>query len=494
MANDKNRGASVVPRYGTDRQVLGLPPRAVALTNSERGDAACDLRWLYRHGLGYGTERVAVPLAFGAAAHEVMEDVWGWWAAHDAVYEPWFLDSCAWCATSFSASGTAPAEPCRYCGDTMLGPIPRIERAWREAAALQEAKWGPEDDPDETLDERVERLRRCVSGYLLTRGHGAPPAALRVVGVEVPIARSILGPGGKPYAPECMYFRLPDGGYRFARVGDDPSRVEVQKLPWYYVGIVDVLLASRETGALFVGEHKFSIAPETLISGLTNDPQTAGYCWALESVLDELDLPPEVQAAIDARGGKRRVGGFTYMVNSSSMQHDPLPLKGGGFSTAKNRRVPSWRFEAALAEANRVQHPNPKMQPHLYAAHIADLRSRVDPRLYRQESGFIGEVEKARFASEIYGVAVRHARMRRDAWRESDPHAVMAAFPRAAVCRLPGGSCTFRGPCAAARTRDLQDPFVQSTGQVWYPDGVPNPLLLPTQATEPTKEKTPCPF
>lgn len=488
--NATSRAATVVPRYGTHRQVLGLPARAVALTNSERGDAACDLRWFYRHGLGYGTERVAVPLAFGSAGHEVMEDVWGWWAAHDAVYETWFLDSCAWCQVAFDRQD---AEACPHCQDTMLGPVPRIEKAWREAAAVQEAKWGPEDDPDETIEERVERLRRCVTGYLRTHRHGAPPLSLRVIGVEIPVARQILGPGGKPYAPEVPYTLMRDGGYRFARPGDDPSKVEVLKLPWYYVGIIDVLLASRETGALFVGEHKFSAAPDTLLIGLTNDPQTAGYCWALEDVLDRVPLPDDIREIATAHGG-RKVGGFSYMVNSSSMQHDPLLLKGGGFSIAKNRTVPSWRFEAALEEANRVPHPSPKMLPSLYAEHIADLRSRVDPRLYRQESGFVGEREKRRFASEIYGVAVRHARMRRDVWRAEAPDEVEVAFPRTPVCRSPGGSCAFRGPCAVAATRDLPQPFVVSDGQVWYPSGVPNLLPLPTTDPSPQEKKCQSPF
>jgi hypothetical protein len=501
-------GVTVVPRYGTNRDVLGLPPFAVTITNSERSNAACDLRWLYGDGLGLKSSRVEIPLSFGAAAHDAMQDLWGWWAATDGEYRPeWFEATCAWCALNVDQK---PGQPCPHCQGTTKGPVARAIAKWEADAARQADAWGAEDEDErEDIPRRAERLRRMLDGYLRTYG-AFPPSQLRVVGVEVPIARQILGPTGKPYAPEVPLFLCDDGGYRFARPGDDPARVKVTKIPWYYVGVLDLILASRSMGTLFVGEHKFSKAPETLLQGLTNDTQLPGYCWALEGVADDLPLPPEIVTAIEQNAnGKRRVGGYVFMVNASGFQYDPPPLKAGGLSVAKNKTVPSWRFEAALEKyldtatniggVKLYQDPASRAQAAAkYTDHIADLRTR-DARFYRREPGSVGPIEKARFAREISAIAKRHAQMRREAARISPSNPPEFAFPRTPVCRIAGGACSFRGPCAS-RTTDATSiaaggQFVVSDGQRWYPDGMIHLPLPATPAPTPTKHpENPCPF
>jgi hypothetical protein len=258
-------------------------------------------------------------------------------------------------------------------------------------------------------------------------------------------------------------------------------------MPVYYLGQIDTLLASRATGMLFVGEHKFSGSPELFLSGLTNDPQVAGYCWALEGVAQQVELPADIQQVVSARGGIRQVGGYLYGVTSSRYQYDPEPIKTGGLSRARNRTIPSWRYEEAVQRAG--------LAPATYAAHIDVLRRETDPRLYRREFGTVGTEERERFAHEIYAVAVEHARMRRDVWRSSStPSAVATAFPRTPVCRSAGGWCAFRGPCAA-RTTDpavLSQTFALSEGQRWWPEDGPPALPMPIHPTY--EESRPCPF
>jgi hypothetical protein len=498
------RGVSSIPRYGSNRTVIGLPARAVVITNSERGDAACDLRWYYGQGLGLGSVRKSTPLSFGSAAHLAMEDVWGWWARTDADYDAGWLETCVWCALQVGPTpGVArdpvyPGAPCHACNGTTLGPVPRAIAQWEADRDLQAAAFGaPDEDEDEDLPRRAERLRRVLTGYLRVNGT-RPPGDLRVISVETTIARPILGPTGKPYAPEVPLFRDDDGGYRFARPGDDPTRVKMEKLPWYFLGTVDALLASRNTGMLFVGEHKFSKQPETFLHGLTNDPQTAAYCWTLDAVKDDLDLPPEIVAAIAANGGKRKVGGYLYMVNASSFQYDPEPLKAGGLSQAKNRTVPSWRYEAALAVAQAGTPGNPKLASADYADHIADLKVRIDPRLYRRESGSVGPIERARFGVEVYGIATRHAKMRREVWlADGSKSRVLTSFPRTPVCRQAGGFCSFRGPCASATFDPAEivgsGAYVVSDGQRWFPDGslpLPSAMVRPSLPADPVPSPT----
>ncbi len=95
MPTPPDRGVSTIPRYGSHHSILGMPARAVAISNSERGDAACDLRWFYRYGLGLGSVQTAVPLSFGSAGHDGMQDIWGWWAATDAFYPVSYAARCA---------------------------------------------------------------------------------------------------------------------------------------------------------------------------------------------------------------------------------------------------------------------------------------------------------------------------------------------------------------------------------------------------------------
>jgi hypothetical protein len=490
------RGVSSIPRYGSNRSVIGLPARAVVITNSERGDAACDLRWYFGDGLGLQSVRKSTPLSFGDAGHNAMEDIWGWWARTDAEYDPGWLETCVWCALGVDQTA---GEPCSHCQGSALGPIPRAVEKWEADRLLAEAAFGaPDEDEDEDLPKRAERLRRVLGGYLSGHTHTygtRPPGDLRVIAVEMTIARPILGPGGKPYAPEVPLYRADDGGYRFARPGDDPARVKLEKLPWFFLGTVDALLASRNTGMLFVGEHKFSKQPETFLHGLTNDPQTAAYCWTLDAVKDLLVLPPEILAAIAANGGQRRVGGYLYMVNSSGFQYDPEPLKAGGLSMAKNRTIPSWRFEATLAAAQAASPGNPKLAPEVYADFIADLRQRIDPRLYRREPGSVGPIEKARFGVEVYGIATRHARMRREVYSSMGlDRRVAISFPRTPVCRQAGGFCSFRGPCASATFQPdeitANGAYVVSDGQRWFPDGT---IPLPSQPAEPATSTQPDP-
>src|SRR3990167_9450187 len=95
MRSSPIQGASI-PRYGSHTDVIGLPANAVTITNSERSQAHCDRRWYFGTGIGLGG-RSTVPMDFGSAGHECLEDVWRWWMVTDAPYHANGLDDCLWC-------------------------------------------------------------------------------------------------------------------------------------------------------------------------------------------------------------------------------------------------------------------------------------------------------------------------------------------------------------------------------------------------------------
>lgn len=419
---------ATIPRYGQAAEVWGLPPtgRCVTLTNSERRTAGCGLRWWFRHSERLAGERAWV-LEYGTGWHTFLNDLWRWWALE----RPWpaaGLAWCPWCEGAGLARSLGPdREPsvdgtCERCDSTGLGPVARVTQGWRR-------DWAQADPPpfdQAQLDRECEKLRRAAEGYLATYG-AQPPELVRVLDVEVSLARPILGSGGRPY---CGRVPLVQDGdlVRFARHGD--RDVTWVAWPWYQVGRLDAVAQDRDTGRLFTVEHKSTGQPSTFLSGLTVDPQTTGYLWLLE------------HAARVGRFGElpqRPVAGGLYDVASSSYQHDPQALKRGGWSRAMGRTVPSWRFRRALQLAGDDPAP--------YQDHLDTLRERFDRRLYQRELFMLGAADLARYDRELYAVATRHADLRRAAYR-TPPELQPVAFYRTPICNLPGGGCGYRAPCA----------------------------------------------
>lgn len=417
-----------VPRYGTQRDVLGLPAdgRAMCVSNSERALATCDLRWWFAHGAGLGadpTRRMDLGTAWGAW---LFGDLMRWWAERDTAYPapPYMVGrdrSCPWCdGTGQVPRDAADTGPCVTCAGTGRDAI---RRAAAELRLRAQADPGFSDD----VERDVEGLARSAEGYLVRWG-GAPPESYAVVGVEVGLAMPVVGPSGAPYAPEFPVV-VEAGVMRPARSADPVSAVEVVRWPWYYVGRLDALGRDRATGRAWVVEGKYTSDPRGHVRGLLVDPQLAGYSALVAHA-----------AAAGLLPGVAGVAGYFFDVTSSSYQHDPVVLKAGGLSVARNRTVPTWRWDRAVRDHGA---------PAGADDHRRYLADEVDRRLYTREPSMVGADDAARFRAEVYGVARHLAALRRAAVTARTAARVAAAFPRTPVCKLPGGSCPYRAPCLA---------------------------------------------
>lgn len=449
--------------------ILGLPadPRVVLVSTSERGALGCDRRWLYGYGLGMrGAPSDA--MTYGTAWHEVMEDVHRFLmrlapspsagpTASPPPYEDAYLEACGLCFLGVASDGSNGGN-CPCCGSDGSapgdGPLLRIESRWRaEAAAgkLAAGDEGEEEEPDESIEQRVERLRRAAQGWLRVNGRVGLPG-YDVVGVELAVACPVRSPGStKPYNPEVPLAFVP-GGWRFARPDDPSATVRRVRWPWYWIGRVDAVFRSRTDGSLLVGEWKSSRDPTGYVRGITVDPQTYGYGAMLDHVRDHF--------------GGGRVRGFLFDVASSVLQRDPDTLAKGGLSVAMNRTVPSWRFEAAVAA--RGEDPTSEK----YADHICALREQKDPRLYVREPGGIGAIDLAAWHVETFAMAKRIAENRRNVADAIDVGSVALLFPRQPVCRQPGGFCSYRGPCSADGP-DARRAFPVRVDPVWTDPNLP---------------------
>lgn len=491
----------VIPRYG--RAIIGLPPngRCFVFTNSERGDLACDRKWLHRHGERLSTRKKARPLSYGDGWHKAVGEVWRWWRDKDATFPtaqvmgerpPEFLcpperkhlalpgrGTCPWCdgfgyhpddLPELKYPGS-PGRPCPECDGSGMSALHRVAMTWIDQG------WDEEADPEE-VDREILTLFRAVKGYLKTWG-ADPPEGYRVVGVELEVAAQVVHPlTGKPYTPriplveEEGMFRLPHPGEWSAWNGKGrPPGGIIVSWPWYQVGTLDVVLQSREDpGALWVHEMKSSRDTLGYLEGIVVDPQVQGYTWILQENIKAGRLP-----------FTGPVAGVFFDVASSSLQHTPHLLKEKSlskkekelqgkewappaFSQARNITTPSWLYQEAL----EMCLPNPdgdRPDPDDYQDHLQFLRESVDPKLYRREPLTVNPEDIARYRAELYGVATRIASHWRTLSTLSSPAEMEIAFPRTPICRLPGGSCPYRGPCLNEGAPENE--FETGEGLIW---------------------------
>ena len=445
------------------RDIIGLPnsERCVVISNSERTMSACPRKWWFLQAERLRPRAKRRPLSFGIGWDLLMEDRAAWFMVHDTEY---LGDGfhCVWCCGQGGGyeepTEGSPGGPwtCDECGGSGWGPLRRIHERWLQERRDALSEFGGDESytqPLEDIEDIKEALKRAFEGYAYTYGN-APHRFYRVVGVKLQISRPILNPRtGNPYLGTMHIIELDDGRMRLAQTGEalQPpvgSRTRAVRWPWYQIGELDALLQDRNTGALFVTDFKSSTGPRHYLESSQVDPQITGYSWMLERVVREGRM---VEPSANCVGGikpETRIGGYLYDVTSSSMQRDPKSLKEpkGGWkpgktklSVAKNGGAPSWRFVNAIKAIGD--------DPKLYAEHLRWLERFHDPKLYVTEPAMIGPVERGAYGIEIYGVAREHSRLWRKAATCTDAIDVEMRFPRRAICRMPGGSCAFTGPC-----------------------------------------------
>lgn len=438
--------------------VTGQPAgRVVLWSNSERNNYACARRGWFAHVEGLRRPETSA-MRYGTLWHLWMEEVHRWWMRRDTTWPDWGIVMCPFCKGTGARPEDEPKDltqsKCSRCEGSGKGVLTRIAEDLAEAARQSQRSGREPVFTDEEAQRVVDTLSRAVYGWLLKYG-ADPDPSLEVVAVEQSIARVVLNPTtGRPYCPETMV--VEEGGeLRFAGTSE-ASKATVVRWPWAQVGRLDAVFRHRRTKVLFVGEWKSSQDPAGMVDGVLLDPQTSGYGWMLEPL-------------VGLFGGSRVVG-ILYDVASSAYQRDPEPLKGRptkaepnpplAFSQAKATTVPSWRYREALIAAGVDQAP--------YEDHIDYLTQHVDPRLYLREFPTLGRYDLDRYAAEAFAVVQRLSTGRRDAARATSERDIDVAFPRTPLCRLPGGSCPFRGPCMADGP-EVRESFDLSREQRWAP-------------------------
>jgi len=473
-------------------EVLGLPKdgKYIVFSNSDASKLACD-RMFYFSQVEQLKHRGTARMDFGNAWDVVVEEIYQWWGAKDAPYPMAGLSRCVWC----SGSGEVGGQECAVChgsGDPIIKEAMEIF----STALYGDATHNPTMSQEE-WNEIHDTLCRVAEGYI-HRYEGGPLQGSRVIGTQVSLARAIVHPvTGKPFRGQ-MLLESAGGEWILARAGavERAARgdVETRKVnwPWFQVGKLDLLTATRRDAMAWVVDAKASSQPTRYQNGMEVDPQLPGYCWLLEPHLEHFGL--------------KGIGGFMYDVAHSKYQADPkeltwkppsmeklkemaaqqgLTIKAktsqeyqdalgitpghGGFSVAQNAGVPSWRFRWALEKAGLDEAP--------YAEYLSFCEQHVDPGLYMRPWQKIGKDHWERYSAEIFAKAAKMNLLRKAGAMATMNVQIDMSFPRTPVCLSPGGSCGYTQVCA----QDGEEPrsaFQRLPGQSWT-DGEAGELPLP---------------
>ena len=413
--------ATVAPRY--EAGALGLPARAIPITNSERKAAWCDRRWHYGYGLNMKSGGNAA-MARGRWTHEALEALFRYFQASDSAVPSTWPDDCPLCTLRGVTN-----DDCEVCGGTGSG-IVQIAIA----AMLDDAS---QSAIDFDAEAEAARLEAMLLGYV-ERWGAFPLDRWKVVDVERAFAAPILSPkSGKVYRSRLPVVQC-ENGWRLAGSHDAANEIEHVWIPFYQLGRLDAVLRHRDSGDLLVHEFKTSANPTSFARDLHLDTQIPGYMRLLEYG----------KQFSKSYADAERVVGYQYDVIGSKGWSRPSVLKSGKLSSSARTQanVPSWAWrETLLDEDLRAKHTDEQWTT--IEALASDSELVVDPKLYCREFGTFDAASLRRFEIELYADATRFAAMRRAAARKLDDDELAAHFPRTPVCRIMGHGCDFVSLC-----------------------------------------------
>lgn len=462
-----------VRRY---HSTIGLPSnqRFIPVGYSGLKTLACGRQFFFSEVQGL-QKPATQPLRLGRVWDAMIKDVYCSWQ-YETEYKIGDLTRCAWCDDG----------PCGVCDGTRRGPLARAEVEWSDHEFSEEEK----------VEDDLERLYRSMEGYLLLVG-AEPMEHYRVAAVDVQLARPVPSLRGRgAYRGRVVLDQRDDGLWQMASGPPDPERERrVVSWPWYLVGELDAVLVHRETGAAYVLDAKYTGQPTRYLQGLQNDPQLPGYAWLLDGVRDWC-----------AAHGISRVAGVVHDATDSRYQSDPKELKWrppkvsemreladargvdvsglrkstelmealgiepehGGFSVAQNDGTPAWRYRRALEDAG--------LDPAPYQEHVSAQAEKIDAGLYRRYTAPTPPERLSGYARELYASCRAAAQLRRLVAEPGDLepwHAVEVAARRVPLCTMPGGFCSYSGPCAAG-SGYVTDGYEIAPGVLWDADA-PDP-------------------
>lgn len=360
-------------------QDLGL---SFVFSNSERNELACKRKWYFSYHQQLATKSTSDSLLNGIAWHMLMEDLFCYWRDHDKVID---------------ASHKLFVESFAKIRILLIG----------------EGK-----DPEPIIRD----MQIALEGYL--NMYGSIHTEFRVLEVEVPLRFPIKNFEGDQFRSKVI---VENRGSSYHIANYDSQNKEEIVMPFYVIGRADAIVQSRESGDLFIYDHKTtsSISRFQLTSEV--DPQLHSYAAMLQYEKDHGYLQ---------KYKNYKIGGVIYGLTNNGSTSEPKELKKGGLSKAKSNKIPSWVFEKAIQDKGFSRSD--------YIEHLESITKNVDPLWHTRVWLPLDSDSVERWKMESYGIA----RLLADAYHciATIPDAQEWIAPRIPVCRTMG-YCKFKEIC-----------------------------------------------
>lgn len=452
---------TVPDRYETD--VVGLPPMAMTLTNSERKSAYCDRRWLYKYGQQLGG-RAGAALYRGRWIHQGLESMFEYFRVTRAALPKHWDEHCPLCEVN------GHKDDCGVCGGSGLGILRMVEQTIAMDLEDAELRYG---STKMEFEAECDRICQAITGYINMWGE-YPLGDWEVVCVEQSFAAPIVHPiTGDTLVSDIPVVAHPRG-WRLAAADERPD--QIIRMPWFQIGKCDAVLQHRHNRQLLIHEFKTSANPKSYSRDLHLDTQLPGYIRLVDYA--------RKQGFFGYDAGK--IQGYQFDVLTSKGWSSPKILKSGKASTADRScsSVPSWSWAEFLKrEEVRKKHTDSEIQQ--MVMHSRAARDRVDSKLYCREFGTFSEADIQMFCWELLGDAERFARFRRIISQPNGEKLGDASrafhFPKKPICRIAGHSCEFTGVCLSGSEGES---FEKKELIVWHDK----------HAIEELKKEVQCPF
>ena len=406
--------STVVERYEDSQRIkdLGI---FIPFTNTERTALACPRLYALNYIEGLNPDTKSAALSFGVVYHQILED----------------------CLNGVMQTDVMP--------DLQLAQSQVDETV--EAYLYTELQHHADEILIATIAEEMsDKIKRSFEGWYNNWIKTIQPH-YKVVGVEMVCTMPVRDFHGKPYAPTQVFVRETDGSYRLPTIAEQHSPSEDVtftykrtvptsrmtwispfefQIPYYRIGKIDCLLEDRETGELWILDHKTTGSVAGFQRKFSYDHQLTSYAACMRWEIEE--------GAYQHLKGKE-IAGVIWDLISSKPPKTPQPLKSGQLSTAANKSVPSYVFERAI-----IEH---KLNREDYKEYIEGLAHKVDTN--HNDCIFLtlrGD-DLDRIQKEDYGYCYRITQMRGAlAYKDN----MDFAAPRMPYCQMYG-TCKLGAVC-----------------------------------------------
>lgn len=389
-------------RYEESERIrkLGM---VIPFSNTERMNFACPRLWSYSHVENYKTSEKGAALSYGIIWHKLLENMINVLSEEDNFRDIVWVEN--------------------YVSEN-IDPI--IENYYMENANEETLN---ESFLYGTIQEIRERIVNAIPGWYTAWIELMEK--FKVLYVELVVAAPVVNHTGKIIEfPTYVYKE--DDYLRPSRTGESTDS-ELKNIPYYKIGKIDVLLQDRETGDLWICDHKTSSSPAQYESNLSFDVQLPSYA----SLLDY-----EISSGTLQHLKEHKVVGVIYDISHSKVKGIPKLLKSGKLSVAKNAGNTSWILKKAIEHYGLKEND--------YKAHIEFLKNNLDPKRNFHRYFYLNEEDLERCIDEDYGIALSMSSKRKSLVEiESDNimkfNAISYRYP---ICQKYG-NCTFSSFCLA---------------------------------------------